>query len=365
MKVALVHEFLNQLGGAEKVLENFLEIWPDADVHVLLYDRDKTLGQFEVTHKKLSWLQNFPLAKKHPRLLLILMPRAIENFSFDEYDVVISDASAFAKGAKTGNKLHICFCHTPTRYLWTEPDYLNNQKYPALFKWLGRMTLSRLKKWDYKAAQRPNFFIANSKNVQNRIAKFYNRQSTIIYPPVDTEFFKPTGSKAEYYFAASRLEPYKKLDIVIRAFNELKLPLKIGGSGTQSEELKKLANSNIEFLGRVSDQNLRKLYAQAKAFIFPAEEDAGIMLLEAQSCGTPVIAYRAGGALELVKEGVTGEYFDQQTPESLKQKLLHFDPAQYQSQTIREFAKQFDKLVFQKKIKEFVENKYQQSLISK
>ncbi len=360
MKIALVHEFLNQLGGAEKVLEDLLEIWPDATVHVILYDKNKTHRVFEKAKKKISWLDKFPLTHKHPRLFLPLMTQAIESFNFKDYDVVFSDSSSFAKGALSRGKLHICYCHTPTRFVWTEPDYLKNQKYPGLFKGLGKFALKRIKSWDYKAAQRPQFFIANSTNVQNRISKFYGRDSIVIYPPVDTEFFKPTGVKKDYFLTVSRLEPYKKIDVLIEAFNELGLPLKIVGTGTVADDLKKKAKPNIEFLGRVEGEELRKLYSETKAFVFPAEEDAGIVMLEAQSCGTPVIAYKAGGALELVKEGVTGQYFTKQSAESIKEQIKAFDPQQYNAQTVRIFAQQFDKSVFKTQIKKFVEEKYQQ-----
>lgn len=357
MKVALVHEFLNQLGGAEKVLQNFLEIWPDAEVHVILYNSKKTNGEFEKYKKHISWLNNIPGTKSHPRLFLALMPGAIEGFNFDNFDVVLSDSSSFAHGVKT-NKLHICYCHTPARFLWTEPEYLDNQKYPGLFKWLGKLILPKIKKWNFAAAQRTDYFIANSVNVQNRIKNFYNRDSVVIPPPVDTEFFHTVGEKKGYFFTVSRLEPYKKVDVIIKAFNELGWPLKIAGTGTQVRELRKMAKPNIEFVGRVSDEELRKLYSQAKAFVFAANEDAGIVLLEAQACGTPVIAYRAGGALESVIAGGTGEFFDKQTVESLVAVLKTFDPAKYDIQAIRANAYKFSKKNFQEKIKRFVEEKY-------
>src|SRR3989344_8114893 len=262
MRIALVHEFLTQLGGAERVLENFLEIWPNAMVHVLIYDEKKTHGKFEQYQKRLSFLNNWPLARTHYKLLLPFMTQAIESFKFDDFDLVISDASSFAKGIKT-DKLHICYCHTPTRYLWTDPGYIENQQYPQIFKWLGKKYLNYLKKWDYQAAQRPDFFIANSVNVQSRIKKYYDRDSIVIPPPVDTEFFRPVLQKQNYFFTASRLEPYKKMDLVIEAFNDLGLKLKVAGSGTDAQRLRKLAKDNIEFLGRVSDEQLRRYYSEA------------------------------------------------------------------------------------------------------
>lgn len=358
MKIALVHEFLNQLGGAEKVLLAFLEIWPDATVHVILYDKEKTNGEFERYQKRISLLNKFPFAKSHPRLLLPLMPQAIEDFRFQDYDLVFSDSSAFAKGAKAKGKLHICYCHTPTRFLWTEPEYLDYQRYPGFLKWLGKMFIPILKKWDYKAAQGPDFFIANSLNVKNRIKKFYDRDSVVIHPPIDTDFFQPLGQKMDYFFTVSRLEPYKRVDLIVEAFNELGLPLKIAGTGTIIDDLKALAKPNIEFLGRVSDEELRNHYSQSRAFIFAAEDDLGMAVLEAQAAGTPVIALRAGGALETMKEGITGEFFDEQTKESLVEALKIFVSHNYDPQTVRANALEFDKKHFQKKIKEFVEEKY-------
>ncbi|MBI3952473.1 MAG: glycosyltransferase [Candidatus Doudnabacteria bacterium] len=360
MKIALVHEFLTQLGGAERVLQNFLEIWPHATIHVLIYDKDKTKGIFEAYDKRISFLERLPLAKNHHRWFLALMPSAVRTFDFSDYDLILSDASSFAKGVKAKGKLHICYCHTPTRFLWTEQeDYLASQPYPFWAKWLARPVLKVLKKWDYFAAQGPDFFVCNSENVKNRIKKYYKRDAEVIWPPVDTELFHPEGKKENYFFVASRLEPYKKIELVVSAFNELGLPLKVAGSGTNSEKLRAMARSNIEFLGRVSDEELRKRYSEAQAFIFPAEEDAGIMMLEAQACGTPVITYRAGGAVEIVKEGVTGKFFETQSSESIKQAIQSFDTAKFDPNIIRQHAQNFDKKIFQKKIKEFVEGKYQ------
>jgi glycosyltransferase involved in cell wall biosynthesis len=357
MKVALVHDVLNQLGGAEKVLENFLEIWPDAVLHTVFYDEEKTESKYAKFAKRISALNKAPFARKHPRLFLPLLPLAFERFKFQDFDVVLSDSSAFAKGVKARGKLHICYCHTPTRFLWTEPEYLNNQNYPYLFKLAGKAILPLIRRWDYKAAQRVDFFITNSRNVQARIKKYYSRDSEIIPPPVDTEFFKPQGQRSDYFFVASRLEPYKKIELVIEAFNRMGWPLKVAGSGTNANKLRGMAKSNVEFLGRITDKELRRRYSECKAFIFPAEEDAGIMVVEAQSCGAPVIAYGAGGSLETVLPGVTGEFFSEQNAESLMVILKDFQPAKYDSSIIRQHALKYDKKNFQQRIKEFVEIK--------
>ncbi len=356
MKIALVHEFLTQFGGAEKVLLDLFEIWPEAELYVLVNDPEKVNHVFDKFKIKESFIGSLPFAKSHHKLYLMLMPFGIEHFDFTGYDLVFSDSSSFAKGANAKG-LHICYCHTPTRFLWTDPDYLSYQKYPFVLKWFGKLLLPFVRNWDHMAAQRPNFILANSKNVQDRIKKFYGRDSEIIPPPIDTDFYHPTLAKQDYYLVAGRLEPYKKVDVIIRAFNQLNLPLKIAGTGTVLGGLKKIAGPNIEFLGRVSDEKLRDLYSGAKAFIFAAEEDAGITLLEAQACGTPVLALGKGGALETVVPGITGEFFNEQSAEAIIEAVRKFDPAKYDVNTIRQNALKYDKKIFQKKIKEFVESK--------
>ncbi len=356
MKIALVHEFLTQFGGAERVLQNFLELWPDAQLHVLVHSPEKIGHAFDRYQVKTSYVNSMPGAQRDHKWYLGLMPSAIESFNFSEYDLVLSDSSSFAKGAKTGDKLHVCYCHTPTRFIWTEQgEYLKSTKYSMPVKMVARPLLAILRGWDFKAAQRPHYMIANSRNVQDRIKRYYKRDSEVIPPPVDTNTFKPTGEKADYFLVASRLEPYKNVKMVVEAFNKLGWPLKVAGTGTQLEMLKKMAGKNVEFVGRVSDEELCKLYSGAKAYIFPAEEDAGIMPLEAQSCGTPVIAYGAGGSLETILPGVTGEFFGKQDVESLTQALENFDPGKYDAAAIRQHALKYDKEVFKARIKEFID----------
>jgi glycosyltransferase involved in cell wall biosynthesis len=357
MRIALAHEFLTQFGGAERVLQNFLAVWPDADLHVLVHNPDKIGHVFDAARIKTSFVNRLPLAQADHKWYLALMPRAIESFDFSGYDLVLSDSSSFAKGVRT-DRPHVCYCHTPTRFLWTEQDdYLANTKYPFFIKWLARPVLSWIRQWDYRAAQRPNYYIANSRNVQARIRKYYDRDSEVIPPPVDTVFFHPVGEKQDYFLVASRLEPYKKVELAIEAFNELGWPLKVAGTGTAAERLKKVAGPNVEFLGQVSDERLRELYSGARAYVFTADEDAGIMPLEAQACGTAVIAYGAGGSLETVVPGVTGEFFQRQDKASLVNALNNFNPGRYSPDGIRRHAQAFDSSVFRTKIKAFVEGK--------
>lgn len=359
MKIALVHEFLTQFGGAERVLQNFLAIWPDAELHVLIHNSKKMEGKFDNVKIKTSYLNNLPMAQTDHKWYLAMMPHAVESFKFDKFDLVLSDSSSFAKGVKAKGKLHICYCHTPTRFLWTEEkNYLDSTKYSGAVKILARPVLQMLKKWDLKAAQRPDFYIANSQNVRERIKNYYKRDAIVIPPPVDTEMFFPDGEKKDYFFAASRLEPYKKVDLIIEAFNDLGWPLKIGGTGTDIERLKKMAKPNVEFLGKLDDVQLRKHYSQARGYIFAAEEDAGIMVMEAMACGTPVIAYGKGGSLESVLAGLTGEFFYEQSPQSLRDVLKNFNEKKYSPEKIREHAMQFDKMVFREKIKAVVNQQF-------
>jgi len=357
MRIALVHEFLTQFGGAERVLLELLAIWPDATVHVLVHKPDGVNHAFDGYRLNTSFVDRLPMARSSHKWYLALMPLAVESFDLAGYDVVLSDSSSFAKGANAKG-LHVCYCHTPTRFLWTEGDsYLAATGYPWLVRLLARPILAFIKSWDHMAAQKPDFIIANSRNVQDRIKKYYGRDSEVIPPPVDAEFFRPTAAKGDYFLAASRLEPYKRVDLVIEAFNQLGWPLKVAGTGTALGKLKSMAKPNVVFLGKVPDEQLRDLYSGAQAYIFPAEEDAGIMVLEAQACGTPVIVYGSGGSLETVVPGVTGKFFDHQDVPSLVQALNGFNHANYDPAAIRKHAEGYDKQIFRQKIKTFVEGK--------
>lgn len=358
MKVALVHEFLTQYGGAERVLDCFLEIWPDAAIHTLVYDQEK-MGEFYDKYKiKTSFVQKLPsFPPAGYKWYLTLFPKAIESFDLSEYDLVISDSSAFAKGVLTKKPTrHICYMHTPTRYLWqVTKEYLKDAPIPSFVRPIMPPFLNYLRKWDYRAAQRPEYIIANSKTVADRIKKFYSRDANeVIFPYVDTNKFVIQKGKKDYFLVAGRQEPYKKTELVIDAANKLGIKLIVVGGGTRIEQLKKKAQKNIRFVGRVSDNKLADLYANCIAFIFPPEEDAGITPLEAMACGRPVIAYGKGGALESVIEGVTGEFFAEQSVECLSNVIKKFDPSEYNSQIIRNHAKKFDKEIFKEKIIKFI-----------
>ncbi|MDP3741628.1 MAG: glycosyltransferase [bacterium] len=375
MRVALVHEFLTQMGGAERVLAAFHEIFPEAPIYTLVYDPLKTNGFFDSWDIRTSQLQKLPGLPENYKWYLPLMPKAIESINFEKYDLILSDASAFAKGVITKKPtLHICYCHTSTRYLWQDMDgYVSSIPRSSIVKFAVKAYLKHfLKSWDYKAAQRPDFFVANSRTVHDRIKEHYHRDSEVIYPPVDTGLFTSSppaplpvgeggrrpGEGEDYFFTASRLEPYKKIDLVIEAFNQLDLRLKVAGTGSQFLNLKsQIKNPRIELLGRVSDEQLRNLYSNARAFIFPSLEDAGLMVPEALACGTPVLAYGQGGSAEYIKHGGNGVLFQDQTVQSLLSAVKKLPDYKFDPLKLRQSVRHLDREIFKKKIIKFIEEK--------
>lgn len=360
MKIAIVHDHLIQEGGAERVLQIFQEIYPEAPIYTLIFDKEKMGGMFKKDKIRTSFLQQMPMATTKYQWYLPLMPLATEKHDLMDYNIILSNASAFAKGIITKpQNLHICYCHTPTRYLWTDThEYIKELKHNKIVKAIIPFILHRIRIWDQLSAGRVDKFIANSHNVQKRIAKYYNRPSIVIYPPVEVNKFSISDKTKNYYLAGGRLVPYKKFDLIVNAFNKLGMPLKIFGAGPEEERLKQMAKSNIEFMGKVSHEKLAELYSQAIAFIHPQEEDFGIMAVESMASGRPVIAYKAGGALETVVEGITGKFFDDQTWESLADTIIRFKPENFSPEKIRAHTLQFDTEIFKRKIKDCVEQAY-------
>ncbi|HUD04861.1 MAG TPA: glycosyltransferase, partial [Patescibacteria group bacterium] len=351
MKVALVYDRVNKWGGAERVLLALHKIFPDAPLFTSVYNQ-KTAPWATVFNIKTSFLQNFPKAQTSHELYASLMPLAFESFNFDDYNLVISVTSEAAKGIITKPKTrHICYCLTPTRYLWSGyNDYFKG----SIFRLLSKPAVAYLRNWDKVAAQRPDEYIAISTEVQSRIKRYYNRESEIIYPPSEmANGIRSTGSGQEwqmangkengdYFLVVSRLTNfYKRVDLAIKACNELQLPLEIVGSGSDKKKLQKMAGPTVEFLGNLTDKELAIYYQNCRALIFPGHEDFGLTMVEAQSFGKPVIAYRGGGALDIIKEGVTGTFFDQQTVGSLKQVLKSFNKNSYNTKLCRENAERF------------------------
>lgn len=362
MKIALVHDYLTQYGGAEKVLEALSEIYPEAPIFTLLYDKDKMNGAFNGKDVRTSFLQKIPLAKKHHRLFLVFMPWAIEKMDLSEYDLIISDSSSYAKGVKKRkDALHICYCHTPLRYAWDYTDkYIEESSYPVVVKWFLPFVINFIKKWDFKAAQRPDYYIANSQFIAKKIKKYYGRDADVIYPPVaigkSEEGKVKRINQKDYYLVVSRLMPYKRIDLAIEAFNDFGRQLKIVGDGPDRERLQKLATSgNIEFVGSRSNNEVAEFYKNCKVFIMPQEEDFGIAAVEAQMCGRPVIAFRGGGACESVIDGKTGIFFQKQTKEDLIAAIKKFEGLRFNEEEIKSHAQGFSKEEFKRKIKDFIQ----------
>ncbi len=354
MKIALVYDRVNKWGGAERVLLSLKKIFKDADLYTSVYDEKNALWA-KIFTVKTSFLQNFPLAKSSHEFFAVLMPIAFESFNFDNYDLVISVTSEFSKAVITKPKTtHICYCLTPTRYLWSGYDiYFKN----SLIRFLGAPFVWYLRKFDKVAAYRPDRMIAISNEVRQRIKKYYNRDSKVIFAPVDFPKTKLTKNTGDYFLIVSRLVSYKKIDLAVLSFNELGFPLKIIGSGGEEKRLKQLAKPNIEFIKNVSDKELFKYYENAKALVFPGLEDFGLTMIEANYFGRPVIAYRGGGALDIVKEGVSGEFFDEQNSDSLKKVLENFKSSLYNETLCRENALRFSLEYFKTSIKAFIDNK--------
>lgn len=356
MKIALVHDYLVQDGGAERVLQALQQIWPEAPTYTLFFDPQR-LPVFRDKDVRTSFLQRAPLIKTKYQMYVALMPTAMEQLDLSDYDVVVSNTSAFAKGVIVRrDALHICYCHTPTRYLWSDThSYVQELRLPRLAKSLLLPVLSYLRLWDRQAAERVDHFIANSKTVEERIKKYYRRDSRIIYPPVEIDRFSISSEPKTYFLAGGRLVAYKRFDLIVEAANKTGLPVKIFGTGPIEEELRRSAHENVTFVGKISDEEKARLYAGARAFIHPHEEDFGITAVESMAAGRPVIAYRKGGATETILEGVTGEFLDEQSWEELADTMIRFDDKRYDPERIRAHAGTFHQTTFQQSIRQFVE----------
>jgi glycosyltransferase involved in cell wall biosynthesis len=372
-KVAIVYDRVNKFGGAERVLLALHEMFPDAPLFTSVYNQKTTKWADVFPKIYTSFLQNVPILKNYHELLGWLTPLAFEQFKFDEYDLVISVTSEAAKGVITGTKTkHVCYMLTPTRYLWSGYDfYLNNRpqifKIFPFYKMIAWPLLTYLKWWDKVAAQRPDKIIAISTEVQERIKKYYNRESEIVFPPCELHFKKSLvgGRRLQsravsrnffenaftyYYLTHGRFVQYKRLDLVLEVFKKNELPLVVSGTGSEFERLKTNRYKNIKFISNPSDEELIGLYNNAKAFLMPQEEDFGITSVEAQSFGIPVIAYKKGGSLDIVIDGKTGLFFDEQTPESLADAIAKFDTTSFDRRYLITNAKHFSKENFKKNL---------------
>ncbi|WP_195972832.1 glycosyltransferase family 4 protein [Clostridium thermobutyricum] len=357
MKIAIVHEWLTNMAGSERVVVNFKEIFPDAPIYTTVYNEknlDKELQNIEV---HTSFLQKIKKARTNHQKYFPLMPMAFESFDLNEYDVVLSSSSSCSKGVVTNpNTVHICYCHSPMRYGW-EFYYEYIKDFKGIKKRLIKYFMNYMRVWDVNSSKRVDYFIANSENVARRIWKHYKRESVVIHPPVRCKLFNISNIDEDYFLVVSRLVEYKRIDLAVEVFNELGLPLVIIGDGGEREKLQAMAKDNIKFLGRQPDEVIKEYYSKCRAFIFPGEEDFGITPLEAQASGRPVIAFGKGGALETVIDRVTGVFFKEQTKESLIEAINIFLKLEFDKNIIRNNAEKFDEEIFKKKIYEFIVEK--------
>ncbi len=360
LRVAIVHDYLAQAGGAERVIEAMHELWPDAPIYTSVYDPKATFACFKDMDIRTSFLQRLQMARnaKTHKMMLPLYPAAFEHFDMSGYDVVVSNTTSFAKGVITGPETcHICYCHTPARFAWRYHEYISQGNFSKWQKRVLPFMVHQLRTWDLQAAGRVDYFLSNSFNIARRVQKYYGRTSDVLYPPVDTRRFHiAENPTADYFLVVSRLVSYKKVDLAVEACTRLGLPLKVAGGGPELERLKGMAGPTVQFLGRVPDGQVEDLFANCRAFLFPGEEDFGIAPLEAMACGRPVVAFRAGGAMETVVENKTGVFFDEPTTESLMDALKRVDDLPIHSERIRAHAETFDTKSFQHRLQAFVDN---------
>ena len=359
MKLTLVHDWLNQIGGAEDVLADLVAHYPDSPIYTSLYAPHIMPDVYKQWDIRTLWTDKLPAIYDHHQPYLPLYPVAWGSLNLSEYDVILSNKSGFCHGLQFDPKtsVHVCYCLAPTRYVWQLDAYIKREGFGKAIELGLRPLVNIMKRWDYTAAQRVSHFIAISTEIQERIQTYYNRESTIIFPPVDTSRFQPVPQSQveDYFLIVSRLIPYKRIDLAVQAATKLGLPLKIGGKGRDMERLQAMAGDTIEFLGYVPDEDLPDLMAKAKAFIFPGLEDFGITPVQAEAAGRPVIAYKGGGALDTIIEGITGEYFTEQTVDSLAAVMANFAADKYNSATIRQHALKFDTQIFKQQISAFLD----------
>ena len=358
-KIALVHDFLLKLGGAERVLKVLADMFPEAPIYTLLYDEEKVGDVFPKERVRTSELQKYPsFIRGRQKYLFPLMPRKIEKMDFSEFDLVISSSNAYSHGIITNsNTKHICYCHSPMRYAWDwTHEYFDEQNFGRLKKFFVGNLLKKVRMWDKIASDRADEYIANSKTVRNRLMKYYRVDAPVVYPPVDIKRFYPNKKHEDFFLIVSTLTPYKRIDLAVKLFNKIKKHLIIIGDGPQRDYLESIANKNISFLGFKSDRETAEYYENCRGFIFPGEEDFGITPVEAMAAGKPVLAYRKGGVTETVIEGVTGEFFDKPTVSSMEDALgrLMLMQHKYRPLKIREQANKFSEEKFKRKIRSLV-----------
>lgn len=356
MKIALAHDWLNQMGGAENVLETMVGMFPAAPVFTTIYAPDLMPAEYRNWHIITSWLNRAPGIHRHHQPYLPLYPAAVRSLNVRGFDVILSNKSGFIHGLKTtADQTHLCYCLAPTRYVWDYGSYAQREQLGKVADIILSPIIAALRRWDFSAAQRVDHFCAISTDIQQRIKKYYRRDAIIIHPPVDTDRFQPVPHPTEdYYFIVSRLIPYKRIDLAVKAFSRLGKRLIITGDGRDRAALEAIAGETVEFTGRLPWNVVVRLMANAKAFIFPGYEDFGITPVEAQAAGRPVIAFGAGGALDTVVDGETGVFFREQTVESLMAAVQQFETMTFDPMHIRRHAEAFSTTQFEQKLRNWI-----------
>lgn len=338
------------------MLEKLHELYPDAPIYTSIYDPPSMPAEYRGWDIRTSFMQRLPGVMRHHQVYLPFYPLAFEGFDLSEYDLVLSNSSAWSKGVITSpSTLHLCYCLTPMRWVWNYREYVQRERFGRPVRLALPLVMNWLRLWDRTTADGVDQFATISRTVAARVAKYYRRDSVVIYPPVSTASFEPSDSHDDYFLVVSRLIPYKRIDIAVEAFNRLALPLVIIGDGRDRKALQAKAGPNIRFLGMVPDNEVKRYFSRCRAFIFPGEEDFGITPVEAQAAGRPVIAYAGGGALDTVIDGVTGVLFRPQTSDALAEAVAAFDDGDFDSSIIRRNADRFDASSFQRLLSQFVE----------
>ncbi|MFN9710348.1 MAG: glycosyltransferase [Bacteroidota bacterium] len=359
-KIALVHEWYDTYGGSERVVEQMLEVFPHADLFALVdFIPDQKRSFIKNKNVTTTFIQHLPFSRKYFRNYLPLFPYAIEQLDLSAYDIIISSSHAVAKGVLTsGEQLHICYCHSPMRYAWDlYHQYIQDNGLKKGIKgFFVKWALHKIRVWDQSGANRVDKYIANSNYIARRINKIYARDAFVIYPPADTITFTPSSIRGDYYFAAARMVPYKKLDLIAEAFS--KMPDKkliIAGNGDQLDIIRSKSRGNVVIKNRLTHDEFIKHMQEARAFVYAADEDFGIVMAEAQAAGVPVIAYRKGGASDIILDEQTGLLFDEQTPDALIHAVAKFETLSFDTAFISEHARQFSASSFQEKLRSYVE----------
>jgi len=354
MRIAVVHDYFTQLGGAEKVAEELYLMLPRPALFATVALPECMPAQLRGVPVQASWMQRAPKINKYYRFYFLLYPLAVSSMDLSDYDLVVSSSSSYAKGVRTGrDSMHVCYCHTPMRWVWSYESYSSRESFGLAQRTLLPALIRGLKQWDERASRQPDHFVANSKVVAERIRRAYGRCAEVIHPPIDIDRFHPSNEREDYYVVLSRLVSYKRIDLAVQACAERRRNLLVIGHGPDRRRLEAVAGPSVKFLGRASDRDVEYYVSRCRALIFPGEEDFGMAPLEVGAAGRPTIAYRSGGAVETIVENATGVFFDHQTVESLGDAIERFERQEWCSHSIRRHAEQFSIEVFQDRFQSF------------